>query len=103
VSTLLEFSMWPIGQGESVSEQVARSLDIIDKSGVPYRLNAMGTVMEGDYDELMAVVKQCFERMARDCNRIACTLKFDYRRGATGRLTGKVTRVEEQLGRTLNK
>ena len=44
---LLEFSMSPLGKGESVSKYVARSLDIIDKSGVDYRLNPMGTVLEG--------------------------------------------------------
>ena len=49
---LLEFSMSPLGKGESVSEYVSRSLDIIDKSGVEYRLNPMGTVLEGEWDEV---------------------------------------------------
>ena len=44
---LLEFSMSPLGKGESVSKYVARSLDIIDRSGVAYQLNPMGTVPEG--------------------------------------------------------
>ena len=52
---LLEFSMSPLGKGESVSKYVSRSLDIIDKSGVDYRLNPMGTVLEGEWDEVMAV------------------------------------------------
>jgi uncharacterized protein YqgV (UPF0045/DUF77 family) len=46
---LLEFSMSPMDKGESVSEQVSRSLKIIDESGVPYRLNPMGTVLEGEF------------------------------------------------------
>ena len=45
---LLEFSMAPLGQGESVSAQVARILDVIDRSGVPYRLTPMGTILEGE-------------------------------------------------------
>ena len=63
---LLEFSMSPLGKGESVSKYVARSLDIIDKSGVAYRLNPMGTVLEGEWDEVMAVVKKCYLRMRKD-------------------------------------
>lgn len=59
---LLEFSMSPLGKGESVGEYVARSLEIIDQSGLDYRLHAMGTVVEGEWDEVFAVVKRCFER-----------------------------------------
>lgn len=98
---LLEFSMSPLGKGESVGKYVARSLEIIDKSGVEYRLNPMGTVLEGDWDEVFDVVKQCYERMRKDCNRISCSIKVDYRKGARGRLTGKVYSVENRLGRKL--
>ena len=98
---LLEFSMSPLGKGESVSEYVSRSLDIIDKSGVDYRLNRMGTVLEGEWDEVLGVVKQCYERMKEDCPRISCVMKVDYREGHAGRLTGKVAAVEKQLNRTL--
>lgn len=101
MAMLLEFSMWPMGKGESVGPFVARSLDIIDRSGVSYRLNPMGTVLEGEWDEVMGVVKACFERMSEDCNRISCTVKMDWRRDASGRLTAKVASVERQLGRSL--
>jgi uncharacterized protein (TIGR00106 family) len=98
---LLEFSMSPLGKGESVGRYVARSLDIIDKSGVPYRLNPMGTVLEGEWDEVFAVVRKCYERMKKDCNRISCTIKVDYRKGYRGRLDSKVTSVERRLKRKL--
>jgi uncharacterized protein (TIGR00106 family) len=98
---LLEFSMSPLGKGESVSKYVSRSLDIIDKSGVDYRLNPMGTVLEGEWDEVLGVVKQCYERMKKDCPRISCVMKVDYRRGHKGRLAGKVASVEKQLKRKL--
>ena len=101
MAMLLEFSMFPLGVGESVGDYVARSLDIIDRSGVPYRLNPMGTVLEGEWDEVMSVVKQCYERMEADCSRVTCTLKFDWRRGASGRITAKVESVERRLGREL--
>lgn len=99
MAMLAEFSMWPMDKGESVGKYVARSLDIIDRSGVPYRLNPMGTVLEGEWDEVMAVVRQCFETMSQDSNRVTCTVKMDWRRGHTGRLTAKIDTVERHLGR----
>ena len=98
---LLEFSMSPMGKGESVGKYVARSLDIIDKSGVAYRLNPMGTVLEGEWDQVFAVVRKCYERMRKNCNRISCTIKVDYRKGHSGRLFTKVTTVEKQLKRPI--
>ncbi len=98
---LLEFSMSPLGKGESVGKYVSRSLDLIDKSGVDYRLNPMGTVLEGDWEDVFTVVRQCFDQMRRDCNRISCTIKVDYRKGHSGRLSGKVSSVEKLLKRKL--
>jgi uncharacterized protein (TIGR00106 family) len=100
---LLEFSMYPLGQGESVSRYVARSLEIVEDSGLDYRCHAMGTVVEGPYDEVMDVVRRCFERMSEDCNRVECVIKMDFRRGQSGRLAGKVASVEEKLGRAVRK
>ncbi len=98
---LLEFSMSPLGKGESVGKYVSRSLAIIDRSGVDYRLNPMGTVLEGEWDQVFGVVRRCYERMRKDCSRISCTIKVDYRRGHTGRLGGKVASVEKRLKRKL--
>jgi uncharacterized protein (TIGR00106 family) len=98
---LLEFSMSPLGKGESVGRYVARSLDIIDKSGVAYRLNPMGTVLEGEWNDVFRVVRKCYERMRKDCNRISCTIKVDYRKGHAGRLESKVASVEKRLKRKI--
>ena len=98
---LLEFSMSPLGKGESVGRYVARSLDIIDKSGVAYRLNPMGTVLEGEWNDVFQVVRKCYERMKKDCNRISCTIKMDYRKGHKGRLDSKVASVEKRLNRKM--
>ena len=100
---LLEFSMSPLGLGESVSPYVARSLEIVEQSGLDYRLHAMGTIVEGEIDQVLAVVKQCFDAMAADCDRVSCTMKLDFRRGHSGRLEAKVKSVEEKLGRSLKK
>ena len=98
---LLEFSMSPLGKGESVGKYVARSLSIIEASGVAYRLNPMGTVLEGTWDEVFGVVRRCFERMRKDCKRISCVVKVDYRKGHEGRLTSKTASVEKRLRRKL--
>ncbi len=93
--------MSPLGKGESVGEYVARSLKIVEESGLDYRLHAMGTVLEGEWDEVFGVVKRCYEAMSADCDRISCSIKVDARKGASGRLTSKVRSVEEKLGRRL--
>jgi uncharacterized protein (TIGR00106 family) len=98
---LLEFSMSPLGKGESVGKYVARSLDIIDRSGIEYRLNPMGTVIEGDWDRVFNVVKRCFDTMRKDCNRISVSIKVDYRKGRRGRLSSKMASVEKRLKRKL--
>jgi uncharacterized protein (TIGR00106 family) len=98
---LLEFAMAPGGKGESVSEFVARILDVIDKSGVPYQLTPMGTILEGEFDQVMGVVSACFAALQPDCSRIGMNLKMDYRAGPGGRLKSKTARIEERLGRKL--
>ena len=98
---LLDFSMSPLGKGDSVAPYVARCLDIVAASGLDYRLHAMGTTLEGEWDEVFAVVRRCFEALKPDCDRITCAIKVDYRRGPERRLDSKVRRVEEILGRPL--
>ncbi|HZN32876.1 MAG TPA: MTH1187 family thiamine-binding protein [Pirellulaceae bacterium] len=100
---LLEFSMAPLEKGPSVGNYVARSLEIIERSGLDYRLHAMGTILEGEIDDVLGVLKQCLEAMAADCDRITCSAKLDFRRGHSGRLSAKVASVEAHLGRELKK
>lgn len=98
---LLEFSISPLGKGASVSEYVARALAIVEASGLDYRLHAMGTIIEGEWREVFAVVEKCYEALRPDCERITCSIKVDAREGASGRLTSKVRSVEKKLGRKL--
>ena len=98
---LLEFSISPMDKGQSVSLYVARSLKIVEASGLDYRLHAMGTIIEGDLEQVLAVLKQCVEAIAADCDRVSCTAKMDYRKGYRGRLETKVKSVEEKLGKKL--
>jgi uncharacterized protein (TIGR00106 family) len=99
---LLEFSMTPMTKGESVSAYVARSLDIVDRSGLPYQLTPMGTIIEGEWPEVMAVVTACFEAMRADCDRIGTQIRIDYRDAPGGRLKSKVDSVQQRLGRKLS-
>jgi uncharacterized protein (TIGR00106 family) len=100
---LLEFSLYPTDKGESVSKYVAPVLDRIDKSGIPYRLTPMGTILEGDWDEIFGLIKECFLEMKKDCKRITLIAKMDYRDAATGRLSGKIEKLEKVLKRPLKK
>jgi uncharacterized protein (TIGR00106 family) len=96
---LLEFSIYPLDKGVSLSPYVARCVNVIDRSGLPYEMHAMGTLIEGEYDALMAVVRQCFEALRTDCDRIICSLKFDYRKGAQHPMQDKVASVERHLAK----
>ena len=94
--------MTPLGKGESVSKYVAKVVDIVDRSGLPYVLTPMGTIVEGeDWDEVMEVLKRGFEELKKECSRISITMKIDYRQGKSGRLRSKVESVQEKLGRDI--
>lgn len=101
--TLMELSMIPLDKGASFSSYVAQLLDIIDTSGLPYQLTPMGTVVEGEFCELLALVEKCFCCLEEQSERISISAKFDHQRGRTGRLASKVESVERALGRALKK
>lgn len=100
---LMDFSIFPLSEGVSVSPYVARAIDIVDRSGLAYRCHAMGTTIEGRLDQVLDVVRRCFEAMAADCERVECSIRMDYRRGDASRLSSKVAAVEQVLGRPVRK
>jgi uncharacterized protein (TIGR00106 family) len=91
------FSITPIGVGESVSELVAECVGIVRASGLPNETNAMFTNIEGEWDEVMRVIKQCVDHVAMTAPRVSVVVKIDYRRGVTGALRSKVETVEQLL------
>ena len=97
MSVIIEFSIFPLDKGESLSPYVARALKIIQDSGLPYELNPMGTCVEGEWNEVMTLVDECFQELQKDCNRINLSLKADYRKGPSRRLKGKVESVKAKL------
>lgn len=99
--TLMEFSMIPLDKGDSFSAYVARVLKIVDESGLTYRLNPMGTVVEGEWDDLMHLLTRCFRELEKDCRRISLQVRFDYRQGSESRMESKVQSVIAKAGRPL--
>jgi uncharacterized protein (TIGR00106 family) len=96
---LVSFSMFPVGKRESVSGEVKKIIDLIDKSGLPYKTSAMSTAVEGDWDSIMTLINKCRLRLKRTNNRIYMVLTMDDRKGARGRLIGKVESIEKKLKR----
>jgi uncharacterized protein (TIGR00106 family) len=82
----------------SVSEAVAAAVQVVRESGLPNETNSMFTNIEGEWDEVMAVVKQAVEVVAAVSPRVGLVLKADIRPGFTGEMTAKVERVERLLG-----
>jgi uncharacterized protein (TIGR00106 family) len=97
---IVAISISPSGADETggVSESVADAVRVIRESGLPCETNAMFTNIEGEWDEVMAVVKQAVFKVAETSPRVGLVLKADLRRGFdTGQITAKVQRVEEHL------
>lgn len=86
-----------------VKALVAEALRIVDDSGLPYELGAMQTTIEGDPDRVMDVILRCHRRLLELAPRVLTSIVIDERRGATGRLEGKVRDVEEILGKPLRR
>lgn len=91
------FSIAPLGAGESVGDVVADCVGIVRASGLPNETNAMFTNVEGDWDEVMAVIKRCVDHVAATAPRVSLVVKVDHRPGTTGALTSKVASVEQRL------
>ncbi|NBH07692.1 thiamine-binding protein [Amycolatopsis sp. SID8362] len=96
---IVAFSVSPSG-GEpdgGVSEAVARAVKVVRDSGLPNSTNAMFTNIEGEWDEVMAVVKRAVEAAGEGSARVGLVLKADIRPGFEGQLEAKVERVEARL------
>ena len=99
---LMDLTIFPNNVIGSMSPYVARVLNIIDKSGLKYRLSPMSTVVEGELEEVLAVATQCHNELAKDCDRISVVIRIDSKPGNNEtRMESKVTAVEEKVGRKL--
>jgi uncharacterized protein (TIGR00106 family) len=99
---VVSFSIIPVGTGEELKEHIAEILDIVDKSGIPYTLGAMQTTLEGNENEVMALIMKCHNRMKELSPRVLTSITIDDRANAEGRLKGKIEDVEKVLNRGLS-
>lgn len=95
---IVAFSVTPLGVGESVGEYVADAVRVVRESGLPNRTDAMFTSIEGEWDEVMDVVRRAVDVVAARAPRVSLVLKADLRAGVADGLTSKVEAVERHLG-----
>ncbi|WP_333656523.1 MTH1187 family thiamine-binding protein [Dissulfurispira sp.] len=100
---LAEFSVVPIGVGSSIGDQLAVALRIVDESGMPYKVNPMGTVVEGEWDDIMNLIKRCRDEIMKKEDRVLISITVDDRKGKPNRIEEKVASVEKRLGKALKK
>jgi uncharacterized protein (TIGR00106 family) len=94
---IVAFSVTPLGVGADVAEYVADAVRVVRASGLPNQTDAMFTSIEGEWDQVMAVVKDAVEAVAAKAPRVSVTLKADVRPGVTGALTAKMASLERHL------
>jgi uncharacterized protein (TIGR00106 family) len=98
-----EFSIMPVGKSESLSADVTAAIKLVVESGLPAKVGPMSTSIEGEWEEVMGLVKRCRDKMLETCNRVYLVIKIDDRKGSAGRINGKIASVEEKLGKPLSK
>jgi uncharacterized protein (TIGR00106 family) len=94
---LAAFSITPLGVGDSVSGAVAEAVRIVRDSGLPNETNAMFTNVEGEWDDVMALIKECVMKVGESAPRVSVVIKLDHRAGVTDGLHTKVAAVEARL------
>ncbi len=103
---LAELEIVPIGtNGPSLSTQLAEVAKLIDQSGLDYRLGPMGTVVEGDWDQILVLAKRCHQTLLQSCDRVMTTIRIDDRKDkpGKGRIVQKVQSIESKVGRPLKR
>jgi uncharacterized protein (TIGR00106 family) len=98
---LVELMIIPVGTGSHLSGEIAEALKIIDGSGLPYQLTPTGTCIEGEWDQVMQVVRQCHLKMRERTNHVITSIRIEDEAGEHDKLHRNVSSVEEKLGRTL--
>jgi uncharacterized protein (TIGR00106 family) len=98
---LVQFNILPVGVGSSIGDKVAEVLKIVDASGLPYKVTPMGTVIEGEWDEVMKLIKACHTTIIKTEERVITSMTIDDRPGRQNRIEEKVKSIERRLGKSL--
>ncbi len=97
---IIAFSITPLGIGEGVGQAVAEAVRVVRASGLPNQTDAMFTIVEGEWDEVMGVVKAAVDAVLAVAPRASVVLKADIRPGVTDAMTAKVESLENHLRET---
>lgn len=100
---LAEFSIVPIGVGTSVGSYVAEVIKIVEESGLPYKVNPMGTCVEGSWNDIMRLIRKCHRQVMKRADRVIINIKIDDRKDKELTLNGKISSVEKRLGKKIKK
>lgn len=100
---VLELTIIPRGQDRSTSSEIAGLVKIIEQSGLDYQMTAFGTLVEGSWDELMDLARQCHFEVRKHSERVLTLMRIDDYGERTGEIGAAVTRVEQKLGRAVKK
>ena len=92
------FSLTPLGVGEPVGDLVAEAVKVVRDSGLASETNAMFTNVEGEWDEVMPVIKACVDRVAERAPRVSLVMKIDFRPGHDNAMTTKMQSLLRHLG-----
>jgi uncharacterized protein (TIGR00106 family) len=98
---LVELSVTSIGSSSSIGDQIAGVLRIAAARGFPYKINPMGTLIEGESDEAMKLIKKCHKKVMMNENRVITTISIDDRKGKPKRIEEKVKSIEQRIGKSL--
>ncbi len=96
---IAEFSICPLGM-EHLSKDVARVVEVLQGSGLEYRLGPMGTCIDGDIEQVLSTIRHCHEAVRSKHDRVITTIVIDDRGHEPHHLSEMVACVEEQVGRT---
>lgn len=99
---VVEFSVTPLDKGDSIAKPVAKTVEIISRSGLSYEVGPMATIIEGDWIPVMTVINECLQELKKDSDRIMFSIRGDLRNTKEARIEKNVERVEESLNRNLS-
>jgi uncharacterized protein (TIGR00106 family) len=99
---IAEFSVIPVGSGEDVANYIAEAVKMVDDSGLDYQLTAMGTLVEGDSNEVMKLICWIHDELIKKVPRLEINLRIDDHKGRTNMIAKRIHEIEDLTGREIN-
>ena len=98
---IARFDIVPVAVGPSLSQYLVEVIDLVDKSGLGYRLTSMGTIVEGEWDDVLGLIKKCHGVMQKHADLVLTNISIDDRKGYHDRIIGKVDSIEKKIRRDI--